>query len=55
MLFWSSEEGLWPLTASKTLEVKNEYIYVTMEEIMNKISIRFTVGGLGLYFKFRDH
>ena len=37
MLFWPSYEGFWPLTASITSEVKNNYNHVTMERILNKI------------------
>ena len=45
MLFWPSEEGFWPLTASIISEVKNSYVHVTMEGIFNKISeIKFSVG-----------
>ena len=45
MLFWPSEENFWPLTASITLEVKNDCVLVTMEGVLNKISrIKFSVG-----------
>ena len=38
MLFFPSEEGFWLLTNSITWEVKNNYVHVTMEGILNKIS-----------------
>ena len=45
MLFWPSGEGFWPLTASITSEIKNNYFCVTMEGIMNKISeMKISVG-----------
>ena len=45
MLFLFSEEGVWPLTASKTSQVKNNYVHVTMTGILNKISdVKFTAG-----------
>ena len=43
--FLPSEEGFWPLTASITSDVKNNYVHVKMEGILNKISeINFSVG-----------
>ena len=45
MLFWTSEEGFWPLIASIASEVKNNYVHVTMEGILNKITeTKFSVG-----------
>ena len=44
MLFWPSKEDFWPLTAYITSEVKNNYVHVTMEGILNKISeMKFSV------------
>ena len=35
----------WPLTASTTSEVKNDYAYVIMQDICNKvIEVKFSVG-----------
>ena len=40
-----SQQSFWPLTASITIEVKNEYAYVTTQRILNKfIEINFLVG-----------
>ena len=45
LLCWPSEDDFWPLTASITSEVKNNYNHVTMEGILNKISeIKLSVG-----------
>ena len=45
MLFWPFEESVWPLTAFITSEVKNNYVHVTMEGILNKITeTKFSVG-----------
>ena len=55
MLFWPSEMSFWPSTASITSELKNDYIHVTMEEVLNKSSeIKFSARGAD-HFKFHRH
>ena len=45
MPFLASEGCFWPLTASMTSEVKNNYAYVIMQDICNKvIDVIFYVG-----------
>ena len=45
MPFLASEGCFWPLTASITLEVKNNHAHVTTQRILNKfIEIKFSVG-----------
>jgi hypothetical protein len=45
MPFLASEECFWPLTASMTSEVKNNYAYVITLDICNKfIEVNFCVG-----------
>ena len=45
MPFLAPEGGFWPLTASKTSEVKNHYAYDIMQDICNKfIEVKFCVG-----------
>ena len=45
MLFWPSEEGFWPLSASIPSKVKNNYVHATMEGILIKIrGLKFSVG-----------
>ena len=45
MPFLASEECFWPLTASMTSEVKNNYAYVITQDICNKfIEVKFSVG-----------
>ena len=45
MPFLASEGCFWPLTASMTSEVKNNYAYVIMQDICNKfIEVNFCVG-----------
>ena len=45
MPFLASEECFWPLTASMTSEVKNNYAYVITQDICNKfIEVNFCVG-----------
>ena len=47
MPFLASEGCFWPLTASITLEVKNNHAYVTTQRILNKfIEINFLVGSM---------
>ena len=47
MLFWPSEESVWPLIASITLEVKNDHVHVTTQRILNKfIEANFSAGCL---------
>ena len=45
MPFLASEGYFWPLTASMTYEVKNNYAYVITQGICNKfIEVKFCVG-----------
>ena len=45
MSFLASEGCFWPLTASMTSEVKNNYAYVITQEICNKFfDLNFCVG-----------
>ena len=45
MIFLASEGCFWPLTASMTSEVKNNYAYVITQYICNKfIEVNFCVG-----------
>ena len=45
MPFLASEGCFWPLTASMTSEVKNNYAYVIMQDIYDKfIEMDFCVG-----------
>ena len=45
MPFLASEGCFWPLTASMTSEVKNNYAYVITQDICNKfIEVNFCVG-----------
>ena len=45
MPFLASEGCFWPLTASMTLKVKNNYAYVITQDISNKfIKVNFCVG-----------
>ena len=45
MPFLASEGCFWPLTASKTFEVKNTYVYGIMQDIYNKfIGVKFLCG-----------
>ena len=45
MTFLASYVCFWPLTASVTLEVKNKYAYVIMQDICNQfIEVNFCVG-----------
>ena len=45
MPFLASEGCFWPLTASMTSEVKNNYAYVIMQDICNSfIEVNFSVG-----------
>ena len=45
MPFLGSEGCFWPLTASMTSEVKNNYAYVITQYIYNKfIKVKFCVG-----------
>ena len=45
MPFLASEGCFWPLTASKTWKVKNNYAYVITQDICNKlIEVNFYVG-----------
>ena len=45
MPFLASEECFWPLTASMTSEVKNNFAYVITQDICNKfIEVNFCVG-----------
>ena len=45
MSFLASKGYFWPLTASMTLEVKNNYAYVITQDICNKfIEVNFCVG-----------
>ena len=45
MSFLASEGCFWPLTASMTSEVKNNYAYVIMQDICNKfVEVKFCVG-----------
>ena len=45
MPFLASEGCFWPLTASMTTEVKNNYAYVITQDICNKfIEVNFCVG-----------
>ena len=47
MLFWPSEESVWPLIASITSEVKNDHVHVTTQRILNKfIEANFSAGCL---------
>ena len=42
MSFLASEGCFWPLTASMTLELKNNYAYVIMQDICNNfIQVNF--------------
>ena len=42
---WRSQWSFWPLTASVTIEFKNNYAYVTTQRNLNKfIEINFSVG-----------
>ena len=44
MPFLASEGCFWPLTASITLEVKNNHAHVTTQRILNKfIGIKFSI------------
>ena len=45
MIFLASEGCFWPLTASMTSEVKNNYAYNIRQDICNKfIEVKFFVG-----------
>ena len=45
MPFLTSKGCFWPLTASMTSEVKNNYVYVIPQDICNKfIKVNFCVG-----------
>ena len=45
MIFLASEGCFWPLTASMTSEVKNNYAYVITQDICNNfIEVNFCVG-----------
>ena len=45
MIFLASEGCFWPLTASMTSEVKNNYAYVITQSICNNfIEINFCMG-----------
>ena len=45
MIFLASEGCFWPLTASMTSEVKNNYAYYIPQDICNKfIEVNFCVG-----------
>ena len=45
MIILASEGCFWPLTASMTSEVKNNYAYVITQDICNKfIEVNFCVG-----------
>ena len=45
MIILASEGCFWPLTASMTSEVKNEYAYYIPQDICNKlIEVKFFVG-----------
>ena len=45
MPFLASEGCFWPLTASTTLEVKNDHAHVIMQDICNKfIEVKFSAG-----------
>ena len=45
MIILTSEGCFWPLTASMTSEVKNNYAYVITQDICNKfIEVNFYVG-----------
>ena len=52
MPFLASEGCFWPLTASMTSEVKNNYVYVITQDICNKfIEVNFCVGCKGFSAK----
>ena len=60
MIFGLLKRVFWALTASITLEVKNNYDHVTMKRIFNKMSeINFLYDVWfdrdADYFKFHDH
>ena len=45
MIILASEGCFWPLTASMTYEVKNNYAYYTLQDICNRfIEIKKIVG-----------
>ena len=47
MIFLASEGCFWPLTASMTSEIKNNYAYVITQYICNKfIEVNFCVGSM---------
>ena len=49
MIFLASEGCFWPLTASMTSEVKNNYAYVITQSICNNfIEVNFLYGTYGL-------
>ena len=50
MIFLASKGCFWPLTASMTSEVKNNYAYVITQDICKKfIEVNFCVGCMVLW------
>ena len=46
--FKNNHYSVWPLTASITMEVKNNHVHVTMQRILNKFAeINLSVGYIG--------